>query len=143
MHSLGKTLLALIMLILYSKIKLVCYPRFLLTSYFWIPFPYDEKNIFLFIYFFIIYLCLIRSDNPSQIDDISVKICCPQFTLCYQLFGCLSSKESDCQAGDMGLIPGSGGSPEVRNGNPLQYSCLGNPMEPGGLQSTGSKKSQT
>ena len=79
-------------------------------------------------FFFIIYLCLIRSDNPSQIDDISVKICCPQFTLCYQLFGCLSGKESDCQAGDMGLIPGSGGSPEVRNGNPLQYSCLGNPM---------------
>ena len=30
---------------------------------------------------------------------------------------------------DMGSIPGSGRSPEEGNGNPLQYSCLGNPME--------------
>ena len=34
-----------------------------------------------------------------------------------------------------GSIPGSGRAPGERNGNPLQYSCLGNPMarEPGGL----------
>ena len=32
-------------------------------------------------------------------------------------------------AGDMGSIPGLGGSPGVGNGNPLQYSCLENPME--------------
>ena len=31
--------------------------------------------------------------------------------------------------GDVGLIPGSGRSPKGRNGNPLQYSCLGNPMD--------------
>ena len=30
---------------------------------------------------------------------------------------------------DMGLIPGLGRSPEGGNGNPLQYSCLGNPMD--------------
>ena len=30
---------------------------------------------------------------------------------------------------DMGLIPGSGRSPGVKNGNPLQYSCLENPMD--------------
>ena len=40
----------------------------------------------------------------------------------------LSSKESSCDAGDMGLIPGSGRSPEEGYGNPLQYFCLGNPM---------------
>ena len=36
-------------------------------------------------------------------------------------------------------VPGSGRSPGERNGNPLQYSCLENPMDggPGGLQSTG------
>ena len=34
-------------------------------------------------------------------------------------------------AGDMGSIPGLGGSPGVGNGNPLQYSCLENPMERG------------
>ena len=33
-------------------------------------------------------------------------------------------------AGDTGLIPGSGRTPEG-NGNPLQYSCLGNPMDRG------------
>ena len=40
----------------------------------------------------------------------------------------LSGKEPACQAGDMGLIPGSGKSPGEGNGNPLKYSCLGNLM---------------
>ena len=34
-------------------------------------------------------------------------------------------------AGDPGSIPGSGRSPGERNGNPLQYSCLENPMDGG------------
>ena len=37
-------------------------------------------------------------------------------------------KASACNAGDPGLIPGSGRSPGEGNGNPLQYSCLENPM---------------
>ena len=43
----------------------------------------------------------------------------------------LSGKESACNAGDMGLISGSGRSPGEENGNPIQYSCLGNPMDRG------------
>ena len=39
----------------------------------------------------------------------------------------LSGKESACSAGDVGSIPGSEKSPREGNGNPLQYSCLGNP----------------
>ena len=39
------------------------------------------------------------------------------------------NKESSCNAGDLGLIPGSGRSPGEGNGNPLQYFCLGNPMD--------------
>ena len=35
-------------------------------------------------------------------------------------------KNLPANAGDTGLIPGSGRSPAERNGNPLQYSCLGN-----------------
>ena len=35
------------------------------------------------------------------------------------------------KAGDLGLIPGSGRSPGEGNGNPLQYSCLENPMDGG------------
>ena len=38
-------------------------------------------------------------------------------------------KESACNAGDLGLIPGLGRSPGEGNGNPLQYSCLGNSMD--------------
>ena len=41
---------------------------------------------------------------------------------------------SAVDAGDMGSIPGSGRSPGVGSGNPLQYSCLGNHMERGALQ---------
>ena len=40
------------------------------------------------------------------------------------------SKESVCNTGDLGLIPGLGRSPGEGNGNPLQYSCLENPMAP-------------
>ena len=40
-------------------------------------------------------------------------------------------KESACNAGVTGLVPGLGRSPGERNGNPLQYSCLGNSMDRG------------
>ena len=42
-----------------------------------------------------------------------------------------SGKESACNAGDTGSIPGSERSPGEVNGNPLQYSCLENPMDRG------------
>ena len=45
-------------------------------------------------------------------------------------------KASVCNAGDRGLIPGSGRSPEEGNGNPLQYSCLENPTDRGAWQAT-------
>ena len=38
-------------------------------------------------------------------------------------------KVSMCNAGDPGSIPGSERSPGERNGNPLQYSCLENPLD--------------
>ena len=38
--------------------------------------------------------------------------------------------------GDVGLIPGSGRSPGEGNGNPLQYSCLENPLDKGARQAT-------
>ena len=48
-------------------------------------------------------------------------------------------------AGDLGLIPGSGRSPGGGHGNPLQYSCLENPMNRGTWRATvhGVAKSQT
>ena len=46
---------------------------------------------------------------------------------------------------DVGQIPESGRSPGEGNGNPLQYSCLGNPKDRGAWQATlhGAAKSQT
>ena len=46
------------------------------------------------------------------------------------------SKESACNAGDLGSIPGSGRSPGEGNECPLQYSCLENPMDRGAWQAT-------
>ena len=55
-------------------------------------------------------------------------------------------KESTCNAGDLGSIPGLGRYPREGHGNPLQYSCLENtaPLswteEPHGIQSMGSQR---
>ena len=45
-------------------------------------------------------------------------------------------KESACSVGDPGPIPGSGRSPGEGNGNPLLYSCLGNPTDRGAWRAT-------
>ena len=41
----------------------------------------------------------------------------------------LAMQETTYSAGDPGSIPGLGRSPREGNGNPLQYSCLKNPMD--------------
>ena len=68
-------------------------------------------------------------------------------TMCWHLgfHGGSKNKESTCNAGDEGLIPGSGRSPGGGHGNPLQYSCLENPMDRGAWRAAvhGVTKSQT
>ena len=54
--------------------------------------------------------------------------------------GASDDKESACNAGDLGSVPGSGKSPGERNGNPLQYSCLENSMDRGGYSLRGHKE---
>ena len=68
-------------------------------------------------------LCLERIDFPGDLDG----------------------KESACNAGYLGSIPGSGRSPGKGNGNSLQYSCLDNSPYRGAWQATvhGVTKSQT
>ena len=58
------------------------------------------------------------------------------------LLGGSVGKEPTCSAGDPGLIPGSGRFPGGGNGNPVWYSCLGNPMNRWAWQakSTGSQR---
>ena len=54
-----------------------------------------------------------------------------------QDFPCSSvGKESACNAGDLGSVPGLGRSRREGNSNPLQYSCLENPMDRGAWQAT-------
>ena len=63
----------------------------------------------------------------------------------WSLPGGSDSKESACSAEDSGSIPGSGRSARGGNGNPNQYSCLGNPMDRGSWQAMvhGGAKSRT
>ena len=59
--------------------------------------------------------------------------------------GGLDGKETACNAGNLGLNPRPGRSPGEGNGNPLQYSCLENPMDREAWWATvhGVTKSQT
>ena len=56
--------------------------------------------------------------------------------ICLSLPGGSDSKESACNAGDLGSIPESGRSPGEGKGYPLQYSCLENPMGKGAWRAT-------
>ena len=66
-------------------------------------------------------------------EAIVLKILYTEFSMippmCFP--GGSDSKESDCNAGDLGSTPESGRSPGEGNNNSLQYSCLGNPMDRG------------
>ena len=71
------------------------------------------------------------------------------FSLVYMVYmgfpGGALVKNPPANAGDPGSIPGSRRSPGEGNGNPLQYSCLENPMDRGSWRATvnGVAKSQT
>ena len=57
--------------------------------------------------------------------------------VCLTIFPCgLDCKESACSAGGLGSIPGSERSPGAGNSDPLQYSCLGNPIDRGAWWTT-------
>ena len=61
---------------------------------------------------------------------------CPEVGAFMGFPGSLDGKESASNAGDPSSIPGSGRSPGEGHGNPLQYSCLENPMDRGAWQAT-------
>ena len=87
------------------------------------------------------------SINCTSSSLVTVNATFLVFALIYLLPWWLSSKGS-CNAGaagDMGSIPVSGRSPVGGHGNPLQYSCLENPMDRGAWRATvhGVAKSDT
>ena len=83
-----------------------------------------------FILFFIILLEYFYNDYVSFNDYMIISPNHRSFP------GGSVSKESTCNVGDPGLIPGSGRSPGEGNGNPLQYSCLENSMVRGAWWAT-------
>ena len=62
---------------------------------------------------------------------VNLKITLETITILTGLSRWLSDKESACQTGDVGLIPGSRKPPGKGNGKQLQYPCLGNPRDRG------------
>ena len=81
----------------------------------------------------------------KQLESINMRIKCNADdkhlykALLYMSRASLAAHSPTANAGDTGLLPGSGRSSGEGNGHPLQYSCLGNPMdrEPGGLWAMG------
>ena len=78
---------------------------------------------------------LLQETFPTQGSNPGLLYC---RQILYQLSqqGSPDSKESACNVGGPCLISGSGRSPGGGNGNPLQYSCLDNPMDRGDWQAT-------
>ena len=82
-------------------------------------------------------ICLFRGFHAGNMGSIPV----PRTKIPHALGklgfpGGSEVKASAWNSGDLGLIPGSGRSPGKGNGNPLQYSCLENPIEGGAWWAT-------
>ena len=76
---------------------------------------------------------LLFLQDPTQVSLHPLNLCWP----IWLWLPCGSdSKESACNAGDPGSIPGLGRSSEEGNGNPLQYCCMENPMDRGASWAT-------
>ena len=76
--------------------------------------------------------CFIRKSRGSE----EISNLCRLRSLEGSFPGGSEVKASACNVGDLGSIPGSGRSPGEGNGNPLQYSCLENPMDGGAWWAT-------
>ena len=75
------------------------------------------------------YSIIFKKFLHKQEHTLHTTPCCAFFGICISgLSRWLSGKESVCQAGNSSSIPGLRRSPGEGNGNPLQYSCLENPM---------------
>ena len=71
----------------------------------------EDLMVIVYLKVFIVYLCKVMEAHICSVPGGS------------------DGKASACNVGDLGSIPGSGRSPGEGNGNPLQYSCLKNPMD--------------
>ena len=72
------------------------------------------------------------SHQVAKALELQLKLQSFQFKVEMGFPGGSDGKESACNAGDLGSIPGLGRSPREGNDNPLQYTCLENPIDRGG-----------
>ena len=79
-------------------------------------------------------LCLRFPKQFIPSEKLTHETCLGQSPLSRAFPGVSKGKESACSAGDPVFIPGLGRSPGEGRGNPLQYSCLRNPMDRGAWQ---------
>ena len=76
-----------------------------------------------------------RSKAGHFVKNLNFRSDNQEITFLVQRFpGDSDSKESTCNAGDLGSNPGLARSPGGGHGNPVQYSCLENPMDKGAWQ---------
>ena len=73
---------------------------------------------------------------PFPFVLVRLRCFCGQVWLWWGFPGGSDGKEPTCNVGDLGSIPGLGRSPAGGHGNPLQYSCLENPMDRGAWRAT-------
>ena len=147
--------------ILYSKAKFACYSRCFLTSYFCIPVPCNEKDIFWGV---VVLKGLVGLHKTIQLQLLWHLLLGHRLGLLWCRVACLGNeprshcfisavqycsteasqvalvvKSPPAKAGDLrdaGSIPGSGSSPGGGHSNPLQYYCLKNPMDRGAWRAT-------
>ena len=85
--------------------------------------------------------CLWSSNTRMKLTTVYTRYIYSIYSVCVfvymHIFTVVKNLPANTEdAGDTVSIPGSGRSPGVENGNPLQYSCLGNPMNRGAWQTT-------
>ena len=115
-HSLGKTLLAFALLHFVPQSQISCYSRYLLTSYFCIRVPYDEKDTFFWV---LVLEGLVGLHRTIEVQLLQHYWLGHRLGLLWYWMVCLERNR------DHSVVLGEG------NGNPLQYSCLENPMDRG------------
>ena len=75
-------------------------------------------------------------DSGILLSTLLTALPCLLFSIIIRYPGGSEAKSPPADAGDLDSVPGSGRSPGEGNGNPLQYSCLGNPMDKGAWRAT-------
>ena len=102
-------------------------------------FVLEGKGFFNFFFFFFTAVIYIRQTQKCRSEPrhvLNTKFSMPLPYLCFAGGATIKDPPANADVRDVGSIPGSGRSPGEKNGNPLQCSCLENPMDRGAWRAT-------